>query len=125
MVNGFDRNWVRLCNVLEHFRAKYGRWPTRVLIGPGYLENLRSRVFSPETFQRLNSVLPLIAGTGHHPMVAEDDCGNAYPCEDGSVIEVPGDVSARSWLRVTPDGPGREDDPFPGCPARPRGGRRP
>jgi hypothetical protein len=28
--NGYDRDWVRFCMAVRGFRAKHGRWPTRM-----------------------------------------------------------------------------------------------
>jgi hypothetical protein len=29
MPNGFDKNWVRMCKVINDFHWLHGRWPTR------------------------------------------------------------------------------------------------
>src|SRR5579859_1563270 len=61
MANGEDRNWIRLCITLDGFQKKYGRWPTRVRLGRGELDDLRDHLFTPKGWARVASKLTFIA----------------------------------------------------------------
>ena len=104
MPNGFDKNWVRLCAAVDGFFQRHGHWPSRVIVLPASLDNLRENVFSEETFRVLSAKLELIPGGA--PMVAEDAEGNRYSYgEDGFPSSRPS-PSAQEWLGVRSDGRG-------------------
>ena len=104
MPNGFDKNWVRLCAAVDGFFQRHGHWPSRVIMFPESLEDLREYVFSKETFSVLSSKLELVPGEA--PVVAVDTEGNRYSYgEDGFPSGRPS-PSAQEWLGVRPDGRG-------------------
>jgi len=104
MVNGFDKNWARVLWTIEGFRARYSRWPTRLRVFPQILEDLRSSVFSQQTFSLLQEKMKLVPGD-KAPMVAADEDGNTYRYE--GVPQQRSGESAQDWLGVVPDGPGK------------------
>jgi hypothetical protein len=98
MPNGHDRNWIRLCGAIDGFRARYGRWPTRVRVFPAALIDLRDFLFAPDDFARITAKVALIADEA--PMIAEDDSGAKYNYgEEGFPRERP-TPSAADWLGV-------------------------
>ena len=106
MPNGFDKNWIRLCAAIEGFYVSHGKWPSRVLLFAGSIENLKTDVFSQESFAKLVSKVNLVASEA--PIVAEDDEGNQYSYGAQGFPEKRPKVSAVDWLGVEPDGPGKE-----------------
>jgi len=100
MPNGHDRSWVRLCGAVDGFRVRYGRWPTRVRLFPGALENIRDYLFTPEDYAKITAKVTLIPD--HAPMIAEDDTGASYNYgQDG--FPTPSPVPpAREWFGVSP-----------------------
>lgn len=101
MPNGYDKNWVRLCAAVNGFRAEYGRWPTRVRLYAGALEDLRENVFSPESFARLTAKLRLVPDDT--AMVAEDDEGRQYSYGEKGFPSSRPTPTAQEWLDVHPD----------------------
>lgn len=106
MPNGFDKNWVRLCAAVDGFYVSYGKWPPRVLLFAGAIENLKTDVFSHESFAKLVSKLDLVASES--PMIAQDDDGNQYSYGEQGFLEQEPPVSAVDWLSIEPDGPGKK-----------------
>jgi hypothetical protein len=80
MPNGADKNFVRLCAALNGFCMRYGSWPSRVVIHPISLENLRENVLSPEDFRTVAGKVTLFEGGAGFR--AEDDQGNRYLTPD-------------------------------------------
>lgn len=100
MPNGADKNFVRLCAALNGFRLRYGKWPTRVVIHPISLEDLREHVLSSRDFRVVAAKVHLVEGDAGFR--AEDDEGNEYHYgEEGFPDEEP-TLSARDWLGVRP-----------------------
>ena len=104
MPNGFDKNWVRLCAAIDGFYISHGKWPNRVLLFAGSIQNLKEDVFSQESFARLVSKLELVASES--PMIAQDDEGNQYNYGNQGFPETRPLMSANDWLGIEPDGPG-------------------
>jgi len=96
MPNGDDKNWIRLCAALDGFFARYGKWPTRVRVFPGALEDLRTHVLGPEAFAVVSRKVRLVPDEAS--MLAEDDEGHAYDYgKEGFPRQRP-DPSAREWF---------------------------
>jgi hypothetical protein len=57
MPNGENKNWVRLRKTVDGFYARHGRWPTRVRLGQGELDNLRDQLLSAKRWARIASKL--------------------------------------------------------------------
>ena len=74
MANGEGRNWIRVSVALDGFYAKYGRWPTRVRLDRGMLDDLRDRLFSPKRWARVVSKLRFDVQKDVG-VIAEDDHG--------------------------------------------------
>ncbi len=60
MPNGWNKNWIRLCAVVDGFPALYGAWPTRVRMSPVILDDLINNVFDPASFAQIESKLNLV-----------------------------------------------------------------
>jgi hypothetical protein len=60
MPNGDDATWVRVCASIDGFRTRYGRWPTRVRLFAGALENLRDHVLTPAGFEVVLGIVQLV-----------------------------------------------------------------
>ena len=91
MPNGHDKNWVRLCAIIDGFRMRHGRWPTRVRMPEGCIADLRDRVFTRRDFEKITAKVTLIPD--EHSMAAEDDRGASFAYGE----KRPG---ARAWLGV-------------------------
>jgi hypothetical protein len=75
--NGDDANWIRVCAAIDGFRSRYGRWPARVRLFPGSLEDIRDHILTPPGFAVVSSILELVADE-HAPMIAEGAEGESY-----------------------------------------------
>ena len=89
-----DDAWFRLCVAIDGFRARHGRWPTRVRLDGASMESIRRRLES--------SGIPVAGKVGWvvdgSSMIAEDDRGGRYDFgEEGSPPHrpIPG---ATEWL---------------------------
>ena len=98
MPNGHNKNYVRLCLVIQGFHDRYGCWPTRVRLAPGILDNLQS-LFRADDFQKLASKIEFAPeGIG---MMAEDDAGGSHsPGEEPRLGKR--EYRAQDWLGVRP-----------------------
>ena len=99
MPNGETKNWIRLCAAIDGFRARYGRWPTRVRLFDGALRNLES-LFLPEDFRQLTDRVALVPDDA--PMIAEDDSGACYNYGKEDFPGSTGVIRAYDWLGVSP-----------------------
>ena len=96
MPNGGDKNYVRLCAAIDGFKARYGRWPERVVVEQGYIEDIRDHVLAPGEFDRMQQKLKVVEGDARFR--AEDDAGNFYHYEDEGFPARKPEPSAREWL---------------------------
>ena len=99
MPNGHDRNWIRLCAAVDGFRARYGKWPSRIRLHPLCLDDLRD-MFAPDDFRHLSQSLELIADDS--PFIAEDTDGRSYSYGDEGFSETEPDMRASHWLGIEP-----------------------
>ncbi|RLA94571.1 MAG: hypothetical protein DRG25_02205 [Deltaproteobacteria bacterium] len=97
MLNGADRNWMRLCAAIDGFRTLYGKWPTRIRLFPDIIEDLK-QVLGSESFSILESKLQLIADNAS--IVAEDEEGQQFSYGDDKFPEKLPDIRARDWLGI-------------------------
>jgi len=104
MPNGNDRNWVRLRAALEGFFVKHGHWPSRVRLHRDTLEDLKSHLFTPESWTRLSEKLEFLADEDA-PIVAEDAAGSSYSYGREGFPDRRPPQSAEEWLGVAPDTP--------------------
>ncbi|MCP9850775.1 hypothetical protein [Cyanobium sp. Morenito 9A2] len=96
MPNGYDRNLVRLFGAIEGFRARHGRWPQRVLLGQGYIDDFRS-ILTESGFQQLISKLELVADADANIDAEDDACGRySYGKEGFSSVDP--DLKVSDWL---------------------------
>ena len=100
MPNGVDKNFVRLCAALNGFKVRYGKWPSRVVIHPISLEDLRENVLSPADFSTVNGKVSLVEGDAGFR--AEDDQRNSYDYEEEGFPDREPEPSAQEWLGVRP-----------------------
>ncbi len=92
------RNWLRLCAVIDGFRSRYGRWPTRVRIMPCFLNFLREQELTPEEFGIVTAKVELVPDEDA-PYIAEDDDGHEYNyASHEKWYKFPTDIRARDWL---------------------------
>lgn len=101
MPNGDDKNWIRLCGAIDGFRVKYGKWPTKVLLPMGILDDLKQHVFSRERFVKIEEKLTFVIED--LPIVAAEDKGNSYSYGDLGFPERRPQITAQKWLDVFPD----------------------
>jgi hypothetical protein len=100
MPNGHDKNRVRVCAAVDGFRIRYGRWPTRVRVRPGMLENIREYLFTAEDYARITAKVSLTPDGSL--AIAEDDTGASYNYgEEGFANESP-TPCAYEWFGVSP-----------------------
>ena len=97
MPNGDDADWVRVCAAIDGFRARYGRWPTRVRLFPAALEGLRDHVLTPQGFAVVASVIELVAD-GAAPMIAEGAAGESYNYGRERFAKPRPEEPARDWF---------------------------
>jgi hypothetical protein len=99
MSNGHDKNWIRLCGAVDGFRVRYGRWPERVRIPIGVVENFR-QLFSAGDMLAITAKVRFAEDDA--PFVAEDDNGGSYSYgSEGFPNDTPG-LSAAQWFGVSP-----------------------
>jgi hypothetical protein len=99
--NGDDKNWVRLCAAIDGFRIKYGKWPTKILLGAGEFEDLKDWIFSAEGFAKMEEKLTFVVQEGCFDAV--DDEGLSYSYMRSGFLDSEPDITAREWLGVFPD----------------------
>ena len=101
MPNGEDKNWVRLCAAIDGFRARYKRWPNRILIGRLEHGDL-VWMLTKESYAKLTEKLTFIVQEDLG-MAAEDDEGRKYDYGMEGFCKTPPDILASEWLAVEPD----------------------
>jgi hypothetical protein len=99
MPKDHDRDWVRFCLAVEGFRAKYGAWPTRMRLDPGYIEEFRRSLLSPADFEKLQARIELIAES-EAPFIAEDQHGRTYSSGTEALQRERDDIDAQEWLGI-------------------------
>lgn len=98
MQDNDHRNWVRLCDTIDGFRVEHGRWPTKILLPEGILEAFKLHVFTKERFTRIEENLSFVVEDV--PIVAEDDSGRSYSCEDVGFPKQRPEITAQECLDV-------------------------
>ena len=101
MPNGYDKNWIRVCAAIDGFRARYGIWPTRLLLDKVILSDLQS-LFTTESFEIIQEKISLSAIDGIG-VIAEDDEGRSYDYGKCGFTKEEVDIRAKEWLGVYPD----------------------
>lgn len=74
MPNGDDKNWFRICHVVDEFRKKHRRWPVCVRMPPLYFEDVVGHVLSPIGFALVSTVFDIVADDGitaDYPIIAD------------------------------------------------------
>lgn len=100
MPNGYGKNWIRLCAALEGFRARYGRWPSRIRI-PELVAQELDELLTPAEYARILKKLAVISGD--EGIMAEDDAGVSYDYIKEGFSKLKKDARAEAWLEVEPD----------------------
>jgi hypothetical protein len=100
MPNGSDKNWRRLCAAIDGFRVKYDRWPTRLLVHPAILANIRDHLLTSEDYAKVCGKVAIVEDDG--PMVAEDDLGGRYSYGNEAHPIGETTLQASVWLGVNP-----------------------
>ena len=77
MPNGDDKNWVRFCVAVDGFRARYGRWPTRVRMMDVCYADLIGHVLSPPGYALVSTFVELVAEEDA-AMIADDGRGAEF-----------------------------------------------
>ena len=96
MPNGDDKNLVRFCAAVSGFRSRYKKWPSRVVLGPDYLDDLR-HILSTGDFARVSSLVTLVPKEGGL-ITAEGDSGERYDYSADGFVKVPPDIDAYQWF---------------------------
>jgi hypothetical protein len=90
MPNGFDKNWVRMCKVINDFHWLHGRWPTRFVMSADSLRYLR-QLFTPEDFAKITEKIKFVT----------DEKGYRAEDESGATCEYKHDIPrVAEWLGV-------------------------
>ncbi|KAB2662541.1 MAG: hypothetical protein DVB31_11410 [Verrucomicrobia bacterium] len=98
--NPDDDAWFRLCVAIDGFRARYGRWPTRVRLDAPALASIRSRMGDAADAARIDGLIRWVVDGS--AMVAEDDGDRRYSFGDEGCPAhrpIPG---AAAWLGLVP-----------------------
>ena len=94
--NGDDKNLVRFCAAVNGFRSRYKKWPSRVVLEPGYIADLR-HILSKADFAKVSAVVQLVPKKGVH-IRAEGDGSESYDYSlEGFAKEEP-DIDAYKWF---------------------------
>jgi hypothetical protein len=107
MPNGNLKNFTRLLITLDGFRSHFGRWPSRVRMPRGCIDEIR-QVVSPEDFAKINNKVLLVANEHDRlEIVAEDDIGSSLDygtaLTHGESVTHGGErLPAGVWLGVHP-----------------------
>ena len=107
MPNGYDRNWVRLLIILGRFRAKYGSWPSKILLSKSMLDNLKNDLFTLEAFAKLEEKLEFIVNDDGFG--AEDNSGNFISYNESPDSGDKQNINPYEWLGVSPDRPHEQE----------------
>ena len=100
MPNGHDAGWVRLCGAVDGFRARYGCWPTRILLSPTALAFFRDELFTAEDYARITDKVQFVPREG--ALIAQDDFGRTYNYWADGFPKKPPSPSASEWFGVHP-----------------------
>lgn len=92
------KNWVRLCDTIDGFRVEHGRWPTKILLPEGILDDLKLHVFTKERFTRIEENLSFVVEDV--PIVAADDSGRSYSYGDVGFPKKRPEITAQECLDV-------------------------
>jgi hypothetical protein len=84
--------WLQLCEVINDFRWRHGRWPTRFRMSARQLESVRA-LFTPQDFAKLAAKIEFITDAAAYK--AEDERGASC----GYRQEL---LRADGWLGVFP-----------------------
>jgi len=103
MVNGFDKNWVRLRILIKGFKKKYGKMPSVIYLYPLCLDNLRDDLFTPESLAIIEKHVKLIPIESRFD--AEDDTGNILDYNTALDLKPLDDASDADWLKMEADRP--------------------
>ena len=94
-------DWVRFCAAIDGFRARYGRWPTRVVMWQGFRDNLHYSI-GPDGLRAVEQKLTLLEHPDEQGLAAEDGEGNRYDYAREGFSEQQPDVRAVDWLGIGP-----------------------
>ena len=99
MLNGADKNWIRLLAALNGFHVDHGHWPKWVRMPEVAIEELRDHILGPEGFELVNGKVALIPD---HAFIAEDQQGNSYDYSSRGFPDEKPSPDAFAWLDVWP-----------------------
>lgn len=91
-------DWTRLCAAIDGFRARYGRWPTRVVAHPQFEGNL-GYIVGRDALQTVREKVEFVVREDAS-VVAKDDSGGAYDYGREGFSEREPDIRAEEWLGV-------------------------
>ena len=97
MPNGHDRHLIELILAVEGFYGRYGRWPKRVRIGQGFIDEIRT-ILSEDGFARLTQRLALVDDSDCF-FLAEDDQGGRFCYALGDRDQGNPESTEGSWIR--------------------------
>jgi len=102
MPNGIDKNWVRLCVVINGFRAQHHSWPSKIRLPEIILDDLRNFLFTPESFSIIEKKLRFIIDE-IGSLVAEDEDGRKFDYNNMNFQTSKPDIDAETWFGIEPD----------------------
>jgi hypothetical protein len=98
MPNGDDKNLMRLYEVVDGFRRRFGRWPTTIRLPQFERENLLEGVLTEVGRDTLLARLDFV--TDEERFCAEDASGARYAYLSRAARPNDGEPSAAEWLGV-------------------------
>ena len=101
MPNGYYKNWDRICGAIDGFRARFGTWPTKLILDQIIYEDLRG-LFSEESLEVFEKKISLEA-VDELTVKAEDDEGRCYDYVKCGFSREKPEIPAREWLGIRPD----------------------
>lgn len=99
MPNGHDKNWWRLCAVVDGFRMRYGRWPTRVRMPAICMDDFR-RLFTEREILSITARVRFSLDDAR--FVADDADGGRYDYVSDGFPDPKPRVGACEWFGVSP-----------------------
>jgi len=98
MQSGDHKNWVRLCDTIDGFRAEHGRWPTKILLPEAIFHTLKQDAFSKERLEMIEENLSFVVEDV--AIVAADDNGRYYSYGDLGFPQNRPEIAAQECLDV-------------------------
>lgn len=96
MPNGDDKTLVRFCAAVNGFRSRHKKWPSRVVLEPVYIADLR-HILSKADFAKVSTMVQLMPKMDVH-IRAEGDGGESYEYSVEGFAKKEPDIDAYKWF---------------------------